>query len=579
MGMGRWLWHAVLALALASLLAAQARPAAGPGGASPPPASTLQLPLSSQGHWPAEPGTAELRARLDLPALCASLGATGEPFALPEADSGPQPLPGGLPVPEPERPQATLKEDGDAPPADEPAAGDGQPALSATLALSFPALGDDNTVVPPDTHGAAGPDHLLTMLNSQVRVQSRSGVPLCTVSLGRFWAGANPGGARVFDPRVLYDPLGGRFILSAASDARSPGSAVLLGVSDGDNPLGGWTLYRIAADPAGLAWADFPSTGFNQRWIAVQANAYVVGGAGFSHSLVLAFDKADLYAGGPGRHTRFAAAGVGGTQWPATTYDDEPDLYFAQSWNGSHHGQGVLRLYALRGPLGAETFGPTAFAASSSPWADSALDSHLGQQLGSPHNIQVNDSRIRSAVVRGGYLWAAQGVLLPAASPSHAAAQWWQLEPDSGRVVQRGLLADPSGRASYAFPSLAVNSRGDMLIGYSRFSPDSYASAGFAYRAAEDAPGSLRPEALLKAGEAPYFKAFAGSNNRWGDYSATLVDPRNDLDFWTIQEYAALPAAGWDRWGTWWGHIVLGDAAEAGAGGGRLWLPLVHGPP
>jgi hypothetical protein len=34
------------------------------------------------------------------------------------------------------------------------------------------------------------------------------------------------------------------------------------------------------------------------------------------------------------------------------------------------------------------------------------------------------------------------------------------------------------------------------------------------------------------------------------------VDPTNDIDLWTIQEYAMQPS-GSDRWGTWWGHLAL----------------------
>src|SRR5213075_2057738 len=40
------------------------------------------------------------------------------------------------------------------------------------------------------------------------------------------------------------------------------------------------------------------------------------------------------------------------------------------------------------------------------------------------------------------------------------------------------------------------------------------------------------------------------------DHSATVNDPLNDADLWTIQEYAALPVNGIDRWGTWWGRIA-----------------------
>ena len=33
-----------------------------------------------------------------------------------------------------------------------------------------------------------------------------------------------------------------------------------------------------------------------------------------------------------------------------------------------------------------------------------------------------------------------------------------------------------------------------------------------------------------------------------------MVDPVDDTNFWTIQEYAAPPSGG-DRWGTWWGKV------------------------
>ena len=52
---------------------------------------------------------------------------------------------------------------------------------------------------------------------------------------------------------------------------------------------------------------------------------------------------------------------------------------------------------------------------------------------------------------------------------------------------------------------------------------------------------------MLRAGDGAYFKTFSGTENRWGDYSATVVDPVNDTDFWTIQEYAANPVGNPDQ--------------------------------
>jgi hypothetical protein len=43
--------------------------------------------------------------------------------------------------------------------------------------------------------------------------------------------------------------------------------------------------------------------------------------------------------------------------------------------------------------------------------------------------------------------------------------------------------------------------------------------------------------------------------NSWGDFSSAVVDPLNDVDLWTFQEYAELPGQLGDRWGTWWGYL------------------------
>ena len=82
---------------------------------------------------------------------------------------------------------------------------------------------------------------------------------------------------------------------------------------------------------------------------------------------------------------------------------------------------------------------------------------------------------------------------------------------------------------------------------------------------------------VLKAGEDSYEKKVT-DDVRWGDYSATVVEPVDDLNFCTIQEYAALdvgPNPSDDRWGTWWGCtsvlvanvVCLGDFSRDGAVG------------
>ena len=436
-------------------------------------------------------------------------------------------------------------------------------ALSPAPSSSFLALGDNNTRIPPDTNGAVGPAHLMVALNTQVRVQDRAGGVLSTVSLDAFWASL--GNPDVFDPRLLYDPFAGRWMFAACANPASASSSVLLGVSQTDDPTGSWNLYRVDTDAANLAWADYPNVGFNKDWIAIQANMFAVSNNTFQRTHIYVFDKADLYAGGSKPATLLSASGIGGTQVPAATYDDTlATLYLVEEWDGA---SGLLRVYDITGAIGSEVLTAGSFVGSAAnPWSPAVPgEIDLAPQLGTLARIQTNDARMQRVVYRNGALWATHNVLLPAGgSPTRSAVQWWQFTP-AGTVLQRGRIDDPSGATFYAFPSLAVNKDDDVLIGYSRFSATQFASANYAFRSAGDPAGTLQADTVLKTGEAPYFKTLSGTENRWGDYSSTVVDPVNDTDLWTIQEYAASPSGGFDRWGTWWGRVVPPGSTTATA--------------
>ena len=434
---------------------------------------------------------------------------------------------------------------------------EGAPLIpSPAASSSFAALEDNNTSVPPDTHGAVGPNHLMVTLNTQVRIQNRTGGAVSTVSLNTFWSSL--GNPDAFDPKALYDPFNNRWIFTASADANVSTSSILIGVSETSDPTGNWHLYRVDADAGNAAWADFPSIGFNKDWIVVQVNMFSIRTGNYVNSHIYAFNKADLYAGGTGLYTLLQDNTGGFAQAPAITYDNTlSTMYLLETWDGNSGGQGRLRLSTITGSVGAEVLtSGVAFPASPAPWSDFPPGfTDFAPQLGSEHKIQTNDSRMGNLVYRNGSLWCAQTVFLPVGGATRSSVQWWELTP-GGTVQQRGLVDDFTGVNFYAFPSIAVNKNSDVLIGYSRFSAAQFASHNYAFRASSDPLGTLRDDSLHKVGEAPYFKTFGGQDNRWGDYSNTVVDPANDTDLWTIQEYAAAPAGGSDRWGTWWARVV-----------------------
>lgn len=411
----------------------------------------------------------------------------------------------------------------------------------------------------------------MTVLSSRIRIQTRDGATLLTTTLDRFFSVLGDG-VVTYDPRCLYDPYSGRWMISAAINPYQPDASIALAVSLSSDPTGDWYRYSVPVDPAGALMPYSPAMGFNVRWIAIQANLFDQVSGEFVESQVFAFDKADVYAGGTGLFARFhlPAADYGGSQTPAITMDpDLPKLYLVESWTGSYgesatsKPEGLLRIFAIEGELGAEQLNPGNFVNTGQEtfdppfvWADwLASGADLGLQNGTTNRIQLGDSRIQSVMYRGGTLWCAQTVLLPAAAPTRSGAQWWEIFED-GRLFQRHLVDDPGGLWSYAYPSLAVNNHYDVLLGYSGFASAIFPSAYYRFYPNDGTYNNPQGERLMRAGEGNYFDPFAGQN-LWGDWSAACVDPLNDGALWTLQEYA-LPPSGADagRWGVWWSQVV-----------------------
>ena len=231
-----------------------------------------------------------------------------------------------------------------------------------------------------------------------------------------------------------------------------------------------------------------------------------------------------------------------------------------------------MRILSITGNIGSETLNNAGnnavYIRVPNTWEDQEPGSgaDFAPQLGlSSVKVQNNDSRIGNAIYRNGNLWFAHTVFLPTNNPTHSAIQWWQLNPTNA-LVQFGRIEDTTGTNYYAFPSIAVNRFNDVLIGFSRYSSNQYVSADYAFRAFNDPLNAMQTEVAFKNGEDSYWKqqpAQSGfpARNRWGDYSATQVDPLNDSDFWTVQEYATPHVGtlinGSGRWGVWWGNVTV----------------------
>ena len=191
--------------------------------------------------------------------------------------------------------------------------------------------------------------------------------------------------------------------------------------------------------------------------------------------------------------------------------------------------------------------------------------------------IDTGDTRLINAVLRYGHLWTTNAVDDPVQDNVYKTeVAWYEIDPAQADAnatngpIQQGRVSNAN--RWYYFPSIAVNVLEDVALGFAASGPADFASGYYTMRLGTDSPGTIQPESLLHAGISPYFKDLASGKNRWGDYSATVVDPQDDINFWTIQEFAdaqvgACPFSDTGRWGTWWGRFRRASCVDVDGDG------------
>jgi hypothetical protein len=439
--------------------------------------------------------------------------------------------------------------------------------FSPTARFNFSGVSDNGLRIPPGPSGAVNQNYLVETVNGTFSVQNRAGGSLESVFMDTFWASVG-GVSTVVNARVVYDPFNTHWIMAAEANGNTTNSVLLIGVSQTSNPTGTWNLFKVNSDPN--SWANFPTLGFNANWIAVSMNMYQVGCSSncFQQENVYVFNKAQLYAGSLGTVTKFTDTSGAGTYVPALTLDNSATtpLYLLETWNDNFNGNGYLRIGTITGSAASPSFNPQfSFVSFNHPWTFTGGIANGGfapQNLTSTL-IDTLDDRVESLTYRDGFLWGAQTAFLPATAPTHSSVLWYGFDPLNLTNGFYDFIDDPNGVEFRAYPSIAVNKFDDALIGYSTFSASRYASAAYSFESHRD-PEIVEPEQPLMNGLGPYVK-FGSPNtgtNYWGYYSGAAVDPTNDTDLWTLQEYAGTNSGStgdFGRWGTWWGMVAIAN--------------------
>lgn len=426
----------------------------------------------------------------------------------------------------------------------------------ATIGAHFPGI-TQTGFIPPDPQIAAGPDHIVQVVNSDIAFFVKAtGQKTFQQSLGPngFFQGSGVSNF-VFDPKVYYDQGSGRFfvvVLHLNQGQRR--SDVMIAVSDDSDPNGTWYRYIIDTKQTMNSteyWLDYPGWGYNRDGIIVTGNMFGFS-SGSNGSTTRLIDKAPMLSGQTTRITLFEDPSSFTIQ-PARTLESDTNYIYAVAQNTTTS----LKIFAARDILAeTPTFQVTTVGVPAYQGVGPAQSA--GGRL-----LDTIPVRIMDATVRDGKLLAAHTIR---SSEGRAAVRWYEFAvnawPESGNVTvaQAGNIELPNGEHAFQ-PAISINKFYDISILFTRSSQNIAADIAISSRKATDPAGVISaPEIVLSSTG----NAGGGGVNRWGDYFAVCIDPNDDTTFWANGQ----TIGGGGQWQTWIASWIITPPGDGGGGGG-----------
>ncbi|MGB2750851.1 MAG: carboxypeptidase-like regulatory domain-containing protein [Pyrinomonadaceae bacterium] len=446
-----------------------------------------------------------------------------------------------------------------------------------TLGSAFDAATlTDTGSFPPDSNGAAGPTQYIGFQNGRIRSFNKTtGAADGVMNLNPdvFYASVmTPIGGGVVanfttDPQIRYDRFTSRWFLimidvpcTNASCTTTAANRVVMGVSDaasnGTITAGTvWTFFQFKPSPT-TDFCDYESLGVDVNALYIGCNMFSAAGS-FVGTNGYVVQKSSTLAAGPIVTTSFAGLATGAGAGPFSPRGvDNYDLgategYFVGVDNATFS---TIMFRRITNP---GSVAPTISANISltvPTTTSSASIEHLGNTGGANGNLDALDDRLYQAMIRNGRLWTAHNIRVNASGVGNTGAtarsgiRWYIFQSLSTTpTVEAGTVYDNAAtRAAalqYFIPSIVATGQGHAVMGMTMAGTPAGATPVFVSRLSSDGTGVMTGPPTVAAtsfgtSTANYNPpSDPGPPRRWGDYSATVVDPLDDMTVWTAQQY------------------------------------------
>ncbi len=407
---------------------------------------------------------------------------------------------------------------------------------------------------PPDDYIAAGPNHLVMVVNNLFRIYDKSGNVQNTIDAAQ-WYFNLVGETAPVDPKILYDHFDKRWIMIwIYIDHIRLRSFYLISVSDDDDPNGIWFNWSLPSNVNGTTpsnnWADYEGIGFDDQAIFITSNQFSFSGV-YNYVKMRIIGKSDLYIkSNPGAVTwkdiwNITVPGNSNSASylrPARMYRTADEFYLFYLPNA---GGNFCVVYKVSNAITNPVLNATAYPITPYAIAPDA------RQLGSNVLIQGGFSALRNEpVFKDDVLHAVHCIRNPN-DTSLSSLHYLAIDPVHNILLKDLALGD--NRHYFLYPALAVDKNNNVIISYSQSSANDYVG-GFLTLIPKQ---SGEPTSSFKLiGGNNYFNRDNGTGrSRWGDYSGAWLDPADNISFWICTEYVQSI----NTWGTWIGGIRYDD--------------------
>ncbi len=393
----------------------------------------------------------------------------------------------------------------------------------------------ENIFDPADCEVAVGPTYILQVINTAVMVFDKAtgkvvfqqALDDVDGTLKGLFEGYVQADSIVFDPRCWYDTVAQRFFITVMEkNDRLKTSKIHLGFSKTSSPVGDWGVFSMTTGRTitkVIHWADFNTAGYNKDAIILPYLLFSFTNK-FYGSDVAVIPKKTLLEQKPVTVKKFYIPGMFTIQAARTVDASVATIYGTGLVNDT-----TMRIYAWTGLPAAPLMSTRNVAIPKAALINGAKPARAK----TGRTLDTGLDRPQQTIYQAGKVYTTLSHSIPVSGGYKVGMGFYVFDTNAyptkyPTLNQSGLVY--STTEDWSYPTLAVNSDGDIGIAYTASHATANPAIHFASRKSTDAKGKLTKFMVMKPANTVDYKSKA--EQRWGDYFGMVVDPGDSLTFW-----------------------------------------------